>query len=171
MGVSKVAAGSVFCPTFCDFCKIKHPVSFRFGRGPQHTASPPRRRGRTAARTRKCHSDCQNAPRTQSWVSFVAIQHRSCRTPHNQRVRGKAFSVEKSRFFSGNNCSHHMEMLVTQWGWRLGPGHEFHHIFEYSNLTGDMSIVKNRNIKDIKETQAWRARQAPPGTPEIYFCA
>ena len=101
MGVSKVAAGSVFCPTFCDFCKIKHPVSFRFGRGPQHTASPPRRRGRTAARTRKCHSDCQNAPRTQSWVSFVAIQHRSCRTPHNQRVRGKSFSVEKSRFFSG----------------------------------------------------------------------
>ena len=62
-----------------------------------------------------------------------------------------------------------MEMLVTQWGWRLGPGHEFHHIFEYSNLTGDMSIFKNRNIKGYKGNPGLAGPAGAPRNPRNIF--
>ena len=62
-----------------------------------------------------------------------------------------------------------MEMLVTQWGWRLGPGHEFHHISEYSNLTGDMSIFKNRNIKGYKGNPGLAGPAGAPRNPRNIF--
>lgn len=81
----------------------------------------------------------------------------------------KIIFCRKIQVFFGNNCSHHMEMLVTQWGWRLGPGHEFHHIFEYSNLIGDMSIFKNRNIKGYKGNPGLAGPAGAPRNPRNIF--